>query len=81
VDAVPARDPEARHPETSVLSPAERRQFDALSRALIADPSVAAAARRAERRVRRRRLWRWLAPLVVARLEARYAARLLAGRG
>ena len=64
---------------TAVLSHEERRQFDAISAALTADPEVAAASRKARRRVRRRRAWRWLAPLVVAHFEARYAARLLAG--
>lgn len=67
-------------PETRVLSQNERRQFDAISAALAADPDVAAASRKADRRVRRRRAWRWLAPLVVAHMEARYARRLLAGQ-
>jgi len=57
-----------------VLSHAERRQFDALA----TDPSMVAAVRSARRRARRHRAWVWLAPLVVARKQARYRARLLA---
>lgn len=61
-----------------MLSHEERRAFDAINRALSADPDVVAASRRARRRERRRRVWRWLAPLVVQRSEVRYARRLLA---
>ena len=57
-----------------VLSHAERRQFNALT----TDPALVAAARSARRRARRHRVWAWLAPLVVARRQARYRARLLA---
>ena len=63
-----------------MLSQSERRRFDDITRALAADPDVIAATRSIDRRTRRRRIWRWLAPLVVARMEARYAQRLLAGR-
>jgi len=63
-----------------VLSPADRRKFDAISQALAVDPDMASLARAAARRERRRRVWRWLAPLVVARQEARYARRLAMGR-
>jgi hypothetical protein len=62
-----------------VLSHADRRKFDAISHALAADPYIASVARAAARRERRRRIWRWLAPLVVARQERRYARRLAAG--
>jgi hypothetical protein len=65
-----------------VLSHAERRQFNALVGVLATDPTMVAAARSARRRVRRHRAWAWLAPLVVARKQARYRAHLLAdGRG
>jgi hypothetical protein len=63
-----------------VLFHAERRQFDALCRALATDPYIVSITRAAERRARRKRIWRWLAPLVVARREARYARRLAEGR-
>jgi hypothetical protein len=63
-----------------VISHGERRQFDAISRSLAADPDIAAIARRAARQERRRRVWRWLAPLVIARREARYFGRLAEGR-
>jgi hypothetical protein len=67
------------NPETLfVLSRAERRQFDALVGVLATDPYMVAASRSARRRVRRHRVWAWLAPLVVARKQARYRARLLA---
>ena len=61
-----------------MLSHAERRKFDAISRTLAADPDIAAASRRAARRARRRGVYRWLAPYWVASLEARYARRMLA---
>lgn len=61
-----------------MLSHAERRKFDAISRALAADPDIAAATRRAARQARRRRVFRWLAPYWVASLEARHARRMLA---
>ncbi len=63
-----------------MLSHADRRKFDAISQALAVDPDMASLARAAARRERRRRVWRWLAPLVVARQEARYARRLAMGR-
>ncbi len=66
-------------PETIfVLSHAERRQFNALVGVLATDPAMVRSARSARRRVRRHRAWAWLAPLVVARKQARYRARLLA---
>jgi hypothetical protein len=57
-----------------VLTHAERRQFNALA----SDPAMVAAARAARRRARRHSVVAWLAPLVVARKQARYRARLLA---
>ena len=57
-----------------MLSPAERRQFDALVGVLATDRQMVAASRAA----RRHRVWNWLASLVVARKRARYRARLLA---
>jgi hypothetical protein len=60
-----------------VLSHAERRQFDDLSRVLRADPYLAAVIRAADRRARRRRIVRWLAPRLVAWSEARRGRRLL----
>jgi hypothetical protein len=62
-----------------VLSNSERSQFDVISRALAVDPYIVAVSRAAERRARRRRFWRWLAPVVVARRERRYVRRLLTG--
>jgi hypothetical protein len=57
-----------------LLSNAERDQFDTISAALLADPLLAAAARRAFLQ----RFWCWLAPVVVARRAARRRARILA---
>ena len=62
-----------------MLSHAERRQFDAISSALAADPAIARISRSADRRSRRRRVRRWLAPLWVAQLDARRARRLAPG--
>lgn len=64
----------APNAEFSLLTNAERDQFDTISAALLADPLLAAAARRAFLQ----RFWRWLAPLVVARRAARRRARILA---
>ncbi len=64
-----------------MLSHAERRQFDAISRRLTADPDIAAATRRAARRARRRAVLRWLAPYWIAALEARYTRRMLGQTG
>jgi hypothetical protein len=61
-----------------VLSHAERRQFDALAGVLATDPYMVAVSHAARRRLRRHRVWAWLAPAVVARKRARYRARLLA---
>jgi hypothetical protein len=61
-----------------LLSHTEQRQFHVISTALAADPQLAAASRAAARRIRRQRFWRWLAPAVVARRQARRRARLLA---
>jgi hypothetical protein len=61
-----------------VLSHAERRRFDAITRELAVDPAIARASRAADRRARRRRVWRWLAPLWVDWLDARRARRRLA---
>ena len=61
-----------------VLSPAERRQFDALLGALATDRDMIARTRAARRRVRRHQVWAWCAPLLVARRQARYRAQLLA---
>jgi Protein of unknown function (DUF3040) len=60
-----------------LLSHTEQRQFHAISTALSADPQLAAVSRAANRRFRRQRFWRWLAPLVVARREERRRARML----
>jgi hypothetical protein len=60
-----------------VLSHDERHQFETLSRILAADPQLAGAFRAADRRSRRRRALRWLAPWVVAWWETRYTNRLL----
>ena len=71
----PSANSQLNDPETAfVLTHAERRQFNTLA----ADPAMAAAARSARRRARRHSFWAWLAPLVVARKQARYRARLLA---
>jgi hypothetical protein len=80
---MPSPNNQLNDPETVfVLSHAERRQFNALVGVLATDPAMAAATRSARWRVRRHRAWAWLAPLVVARKQARYRARLLAdGRG
>lgn len=64
-----------------MLSNAERRHFEAIRAAFAADPYMVAVSRAAQRRERRRRIYRWLAPLVVARRERRYAARMLAYGG
>jgi hypothetical protein len=79
----PGRPSQRNDPETIfVLSHAERRQFNALAGVLATDPTMVAAARSARWRTRRHRAWAWLAPLVVARKQARYRSRLLAdGRG
>ena len=61
-----------------MLSHAERRQFDAISRALAADPALSRVSRAADRRARRRRVWHWLAPVWVDLLDARRARRRLA---
>ena len=61
-----------------MLSHDERHQFESLSRILAADPQLALAFRAADRRSRRRRVLRWLAPWVVAWWEIRYANGLLA---
>jgi hypothetical protein len=76
---MPSPTSQLNDPETIfVLTHAERRQFNALAGVLATDPAMVAAARSA----RRHRIWTWLAPLVVARKQARYRARLLAdGRG
>ncbi len=58
---------------------AERHQFDAIVAVLSDDPHMTALKRAARRRERRHRMWRWLAPLLVARRQSRYRARLLAG--
>lgn len=62
-----------------MLSHAERRQFDDISRALAADPTISRVARAADRRARRRRVWQWLAPLWVAQLDARRMRRIALG--
>lgn len=59
-----------------VLSPAERKLFDAICRAAARDPHFVAVTRATARRFRRRRILRWLAPWVMAAREARYARRL-----
>jgi hypothetical protein len=62
-----------------VLSHNERRTFDAISQSLAADPYISSVSRAADRRARRYRVWKWMAPLVVARREARYVRRLAQG--
>lgn len=64
-----------------MLSPAERTQFDAIRHAAARDPYLVAVSRSSVRRFRRRSMLRWLAPWVMARREARYAARLAAAGG
>ena len=62
-----------------MLSHTERRKFEAISQSLAADPYIVSVSRAADRRARRYRIWKWMAPLVVARREARYARRLAEG--
>ena len=62
-----------------MLSHTEHRAFDSIRRSLAADPHMAAASRSADLRVWRYRLWKWLAPTVVARRQARYVRRLAEG--
>ena len=62
-----------------MLSHTERLEFHTISRAMAADPRMAAAARAGDLRVWRHRLWTWLAPRVVARRRARYVRRFAQG--
>ena len=62
-----------------MLSHTERRTFEAISRSLAADPYIASVSRAGDRRARRYRIWKWMAPRVVARREARYVRRLAEG--
>jgi hypothetical protein len=50
--------------------------FEAIRSAAARDPYLVGVARSSVRRFRRRSVLRWLAPWVMARREARYAARL-----